>query len=309
MHFVGYAPLAAAVANAGGLGLVTSLTQKTPELLFEELKLAKSLLIPNCPGKVGANLTILPMFSTVNYDAYVDAIIESGVDVVETAGRPPGEFIVKFKKHGIKIIHKCVTTRHAKSAEKMGADAISLDGFECGGHPGEEDIGNFVLQAMGARDLNVPYVASGGVSNGRQLAAALTLGASGVNLGTRFIATKEAPVHENIKNALVSGGSGDTTLVMRSVRNTERVYKNAVALKVQEIEKQFPDEFPKIHEYVKGENYRKSFQETGDVQSSVWSCGTGLSLIDDIPTCQELIERMVQEAESAINEASQQILK
>lgn len=308
MHFVGYAPLAAAVANAGGLGLVTSLTQKSPELLFEELQQAKSLLVPGCQGKVGANLTILPMFSKVNYDAYVDAIIQSGVDVVETAGRPPGEFIVKFKKHGIKIIHKCVTTRHAKSAEKMGADAISLDGFECGGHPGEEDIGNYVLQAMGARDLSVPYVTSGGVSNGRQLAAALALGASGVNLGTRFIATKEAPVHDNIKNALVAAGSGDTTLVMRSVRNTERVYKNSVALKVQEIEKEFPGDFSKIHEYVKGENYRKSFQETGDTQSSVWSCGTGLALIDDIPTCQELIERMVREAEEAIREANSQIV-
>lgn len=309
MHYVGYAKLASAVANSGGLGLITSLTQKTPELLYEEIKLSQSLLIPNCPGKIGANLTILPMFSQVNYDAYVDVIIESGIDIVETAGRPPGEFITKFKKHGIKIIHKCVTTRHAKSAEKMGADAISLDGFECGGHPGEEDIGNFVLQAMGARDLTVPYVTSGGVSNGRQLAAALALGASGVNLGTRFIATKEAPVHDNIKNALVSGGSGDTTLVMRSVRNTERVYKNNIALKVQEIEKEHPGDFSKIHEYVKGENYRKSFQETGDTQSSVWSCGTGLSLIDDIPTCQELIERMVYEAELAINEAHQQIVK
>jgi NADH:quinone reductase (non-electrogenic) len=307
MHFVGYAPLAAAVANAGGLGLVTSLTQKSPELLYEELTTAKSLLTPDCPGKLGANLTILPMFSKVNYDAYVDAIIQSGVEVVETAGRPPGEFIAKFKKHNICIIHKCVTTRHAKSAEKMGADAISLDGFECGGHPGEEDIGNYVLQAMGARDLSVPYVTSGGVSNGRQLAAALALGACGVNLGTRFIATKEAPVHEDIKQALVKAGSGDTTLVMRSVRNTERVFKNSVALKVQEIEKEFPGDFSKIHEYVKGENYRKSFQETGDAQSSVWSCGTGLALIDDIPTCRELIERMVKEAEDAIREASQQI--
>jgi NADH:quinone reductase (non-electrogenic) len=307
MHFVGYAPLAAAVANAGGLGLVTALTQKSPELLLKELQLAKSLLRPGCQGKVGANLTILPMFSEVNYDAYVDAIIESGVDVVETAGRPPGEFITRFKQHGIKIIHKCVTTRHAKAAEKMGADAISLDGFECGGHPGEEDIGNYVLQAMGARDLTVPFVTSGGVSNGRQLAASLALGASGVNLGTRFMATREAPIHENIKSALVSGGSGDTTLVMRSVRNTERVFKNPVAMKVREIETEFPGDFSKIHALVKGENYRKSFQETGDTQSSVWSCGTGLALIDDIPSCEELIERMVSEAEGAIREANQQI--
>mmetsp|Transcript_3645 Transcript_3645/g.5657 ORF Transcript_3645/g.5657 Transcript_3645/m.5657 type:complete len:330 (+) Transcript_3645:156-1145(+) len=308
MHYVGYAQLAAAVANAGGLGLVTSLTQSTPELLATEIANAKSMLKPNCEGKIGANLTILPMFSKVDYGAYVDVIIDSGIDIVETAGRPPGDFIAKFKEHNIKIIHKCVTTRHARSAERMGADAISLDGFECGGHPGEEDIGNFVLQAMGARELSVPYVASGGIANGRQLAAALALGASGVNLGTRFMATREAPVHDNIKEALVSGGSGSTTLVMRSVRNTERVFKNSVALKVQEIEQVHPGDFSKIHEYVKGENYRRSFQETGDTESSVWSCGTALALIDDIPTCEELINSIVRDAEAAINESSSQIV-
>lgn len=188
---------------------------------------------------------------------YVEVIINSGVQVVETAGRPPGEFIEEFKKNGIKIIHKCVTTRHAKSAEKMGADAISLDGFECAGHPGEEDIGNFILQAMGARDLTVPYVASGGVATGRQLAAALTLGASGVNMGVRFMATKEAPIHDNIKQAIVKGTVSDSTLVMRSVKNTERVYKNDVVLKVQQLEQEFPGDFSKIHQYVKGllQNY------------------------------------------------------
>ena len=252
MHFVGYAPLAAAVANAGGLGLVTALTQPTPEELAAEIQKAQSSLRPQCPGKVGVNLTILPMFKSVDYSKYVDVILASGVDVVETAGRPPGEFIEQFKKKDIKIIHKCVTTRHAKSAEKMGADAISLDGFECAGHPGEEDIGNFILQAMGARDLKVPYVTSGGVANGRQLAAALTLGASGVNMGVRFMATKEAPIHDNIKQAIVAGSAGDTTLVMRSVRNTERVYKNKTVQKVLELENQFPGDFSKIHDYVKG---------------------------------------------------------
>lgn len=220
--------------------MLLALTQKSPELLATEIKTAQSLLISGCSGKVGVNLTILPVFSQVDYGAYVDAIIASGVDIVETAGRPPGEFIARFKKHNIKIIHKCVTTRHAKSAEKMGADAISLDGFECAGHPGEEDIGNFILQAMGARELTVPYVTSGGIANGRQLAAALALGASGVNMGTRFMATKEAPVHANIKKALVDGGAGSTTLIMRTVKNTERVYKNETALKVQQIESQFP---------------------------------------------------------------------
>lgn len=308
MHFVGYAPLAAAVANAGGLGLVTALTQKTPHDLRNEIKIAQEMLRPNCRGKVGVNLTILPMFSKIDYGAYVDAIIDSGVEIVETAGRPPGDFIARFKAHNIKIIHKCVTTRHAKSAEKMGADAISLDGFECAGHPGEEDIGNFILQAMGARDLAVPYVASGGIANGRQLAAALTLGASGVNMGTRFMATKEAPVHENIKRALVEGGSGSTTLVMRSVKNTERVFKNSTALKVQELERLYPGDFSKIHEYVKGENYRKSFQESGDTESSVWSCGPAMALIDEVLSCEDLMSQMVKDAETALREAHSQIM-
>ncbi|CAE7732718.1 unnamed protein product, partial [Symbiodinium microadriaticum] len=280
----------------------------SPELLDAEIKKAQSLLDRNCKGKVGVNLTILPMFSKVDYGAYVDVICNSGIDIVETAGRPPGEFISKFKEHGIKIIHKCVTTRHARSAEKMGADAISLDGFECGGHPGEEDIGNFVLQAMGARDLTVPFVASGGIANGRQLAAALALGASGINMGTRFMATTEAAVHGNIKQALVNGGAGDTTLVMRSVRNSERVYKNSVAVKVQQIEKDYPGDFSKIHEYVKGENYRRSFQETGDTESSVWSCGTSMALIDDVLSCKDLIDTIMRDAEDALRESHNQIV-
>ncbi|GMI51060.1 hypothetical protein ScalyP_jg8625 [Parmales sp. scaly parma] len=300
MHHVGFAGLASAVANAGGLGLVTALTQPTPELLEAEIALAQSNLLPNCEGQVGVNLTILPMFTDVIYEDYRDVIISSGVKVVETAGRPPGDFVKAFQDNGIKIIHKCVTTRHAKSAERTGVDAISLDGFECAGHPGEEDIGNYVLQAMGARELTVPFVTSGGVGTGRQLAASLMLGASGVNLGTRFMATKEAPIHENIKKALCEGGASDTTLVMRSVRNTERVYKNSTALKVQEIEREFPGEFDKIHEYVKGENYRLSFHETGDIENSVWSCGSVMSLIDEVLTCEDLINRMVAEAEAEL---------
>ena len=302
MHFVGYAGLAAAVANAGGLGLVTALTQPSAEKLREEIRAAKGMLKPGCTGVVGVNLTILPMFKEVNYEDFVRVIVDEGIRVVETAGRPPGDFITEFKKNDIKIVHKCVTTRHARSAEKMGADAISLDGFECAGHPGEEDIGNWLLQAMGARELSVPYVASGGVGNGRQLAAALALGASGVNMGTRFMATQEAAIHSDIKQALVEGGAGSTTLVMRSVRNTERVYKNATALEVQAIEAEHPGEFKRIHHLVSGENYRKSFQETGDAESSVWSCGPVMALIDDCPTCEELITRMVDEAVGIIDE-------
>jgi len=227
-------------------------------------------------------------------------IVSSGLTAVETAGRPPGDFVKAFQDAGMSVIHKCVTTRHAKSAERMGVDAISLDGFECGGHPGEEDIGNFVLQAQGGRELSVPFVCSGGVGTGKQLASAIMLGAAGVNMGTRFMATEEAAVHDNIKKALVEGGAGMTTLVMRSVRNTERVYKNETAMKVREIEAEFPGEFEKIHQYVKGENYRVSFQETGDTESSVWSCGEVMSLIDEVLTCQQLIEGMVAEAEEAL---------
>jgi len=301
MHYVGYAPLAAAVANAGGLGLVTALTQPTPEELREELKKAHALLAPDCPGALGVNLTILPMFKEVNYDEYVKVILEADIKAVETAGRPPGDYVKAFKDAGANIIHKCVTTRHARSAERMGADAISLDGFECAGHPGEEDIGNWILQAQGARDLSVPYVASGGVGNGRQLAAALSLGASGVNCGTRFMATVEAPIHANIKKALVEGGVGDTRLVMRSVRNTERVFKNATAEEVASIEAAHPGDFAKIHHLVMGDNYRKSFHETGDTESSVWSCGPVMALIDDVPSCEQLIEGMVAEAIDVID--------
>ena len=307
MHHVGFAGLAAAVANAGGLGLVTALTQTTPDLLAAEIDAAQSAA-PNCPGAVGVNLTILPMFADVDYVAYKDVIINSGVKVVETAGRPPGEFVEEFKKHGIKVIHKCVTVRHALSAERLGVDAISLDGFECAGHPGESDIGNYVLQAQGGRELTVPFVTSGGVGTGKQLAASLMMGASGVNMGTRFMATKEAAIHENIKKALVEGGAGETTLVMRSVKNTERVYKNKTAIKVQELEREFPGDFSKIHSYVKGENYRVSFQETGDAESSVWSCGEVMSLIDDVPTCEELIERMVKEAEESLKNGATHIV-
>eukprot|EP00966_Prymnesium_polylepis_P101875 2359412-Prymnesium_polylepis.1 len=191
MHHVGFAPLAAAVANAGGLGLVTALTQPSAEMLRQEIRAAQGMLRDDCSGAVGVNLTILPTLAKgVDYHSYVKAIIDEGVRIVETAGRPPTDFIDEFKASGVKIIHKCVTTRHAKSAERMGADAISLDGFDCAGHPGEGDMGNWILQAMGARELSCPYVASGGVGNGRQLAAALALGASGVNMGTRFMATQ-----------------------------------------------------------------------------------------------------------------------
>jgi nitronate monooxygenase len=297
MHHVGYASLAAAVSNAGGLGTVTALTQRTPELLREEIRKCRAM----CPDKPFAvNFTLLPSLAPPDYGAYARVIVEEKVPVVETAGRNPGEWISFFKKNGIIVIHKCVAIKHALTAERLGADCISVDGFECAGHPGEDDVGALVLLAKAAEKLTVPFVASGGVGNGRQLAACLALGADGVNMGTRFMATREAPIEDGIKKALVEGDERSTTLVMKTVGNTERVYKNAVAKEVQRIESRNPGKIEAIRHLVSGENYRKSFQETGDPNSSVWSAGIVMGLIDDVPTCEELIDRMVRDAEAII---------
>ena len=297
MHHVGYAVLAAAVSNAGGLGTVTALTQRTPEDLRREIRECRRL----CPGKPFAvNFTLLPSLAPPDYGAYARVIVEEKVPVVETAGRNPGEWIKFFKSHGVVVVHKCVAIKHALTAERLGADCISMDGFECAGHPGEDDVGNLVLLAKASKRLRVPFVASGGVGTGAQLAACLALGADGVNMGTRFMATKEAPVHAGIKEALVRGDERSTTLVMKSVGNTERVYKNDVAREVQRIEAERPGEIGAIRHLVSGENYRKSFQETGDPTTSVWSAGVVMGLIDDVPSCRELVEGMVRDAEDVI---------
>lgn len=297
---MGYAELAAAVSNAGGLGVITALTIAQPpdgaEKLRAEIKKCKTLT----DKPFGVNLTLLPVGVPPDYDGILKVIVEEGVKVVETAGRNPQEVITKLKQAGILVIHKCVAVRHALAAAKMGADFISMDGLDCGGHPGEEDVGNWVLLAQAAQELNVPFVASGGCATGNQLAAALAMGAEGVNMGTRFMAVKEAPIHQGIKDALVQAKVTDTMHVMRSVSNTERVYKNATAKKVQEIEAKSPGDFDQIYPYVKGENYRKSFQETGDATSSVWSCGQSIGLIKDVPTCKELVESLVAQAENII---------
>jgi nitronate monooxygenase len=297
MHYVGYAEMASAVSNAGGLGIITALTQPSPEALRSEIRKCSAM----CPGKpFGVNITLLPAMVPPDYDGYASVIIEEGVKVVETAGNNPGKFIARFKAAGITVVHKCVAIRHALSAERLGVDAISMDGFECAGHPGEDDIGNFVLLALAAKKLSIPFVASGGVGNGRQLAAALALGAAGVNMGTRFMATREAPIHANIKAALVDGTERSTTHVFRSLKNTERVYKNAQAIKVRDTEAISPGDFGAIRPYVSGSMYKDSFQTTGDTQSSVWSAGVVMGLIDDVPSCAELLERMVAEAEVVI---------
>mmetsp|Transcript_27216 Transcript_27216/g.63387 ORF Transcript_27216/g.63387 Transcript_27216/m.63387 type:complete len:330 (-) Transcript_27216:56-1045(-) len=300
MHYVGYAELAAAVSNAGGLGVITALTVAQPpkgkEALREEIQKCRKLT----DKPFAVNITLLPVGVPPDYDGILEVIFQEGVKVVETAGRNPEKVIKRLKEKGIFVIHKCVAVRHAQSAAKMGADFISMDGFDCGGHPGEEDVGNWVLLAQAAQELKIPFVASGGSATGRQLAAALALGAEGVNMGTRFMATQEAPIHQKIKEAIVKAKVTDTTHIFRPLKNTERVYKNKCAAEVQAIEAKEPGNFFAIAHLVKGENYRQSFQETGDPDSSVWSCGQSIGLIKDIPTCQELIENLVAEAEDVI---------
>lgn len=302
MHYVGYAPLVAAVSNAGAIGCITALTQPSPEALQKEIRACKALTTK----PFGVNLTLLPMLQPPNYDKFAEVVedeMASGqLRMIETAGHFKGlePFVKRFKAKGAFVIHKCVTIRHAKSAEKVGVDMISMDGFDCAGHPGEADIGNWVLFAKAARELKVPFVASGGCADGKQLAAALAMGAEGMNMGTRFMATTEAPIHDNIKQALVDGDEHSTALIMRSMRNTERVYRNKDVEEVLRIEKEHPGDFKKISHLVSGSGYRRVFQETGEVDTGVWSAGTVMGLIESVVTCQELCDSIVTEAEQVI---------
>jgi len=300
MHYVGYAEMAAAVSNGGGLGIITALTitvhPRGIEALRDEIKKCRALT----DKPFGVNITLLPVGVEPDYDGILRVCTEEGVKVLETAGRNPEAIIKKAKAAGIFVIHKCVAVRHAQTAAKVGADMISMDGFDCGGHPGEEDVGNWVLLAQAAKELKIPFVASGGGATGSQLAAALALGAEGLNMGTRFMATVEAPIKQEIKEAIVKAKVTDTTHVFRTLKNTERVFKNPVVMKVREIEAAHPGDFSKISHLVKGENYRVSFQETGDATTSVWSCGQSIGLIDDIPTCKDLMDKIVGEAEDII---------
>jgi len=300
MHYVGYAEMAAAVSNAGGLGIITALTVAQPprgaEALRDEIRKCKAMT----DKPFGVNITLLPVGVPPDYEGIFKVIIEEGIKVVETAGRNPGAVIKKMKEHGIIVIHKCVAIRHAVTAAKQGADMLSIDGFDCGGHPGEEDVGNWVLLAKAGKVLDVPFVASGGNATGSQLAAALAMGAEGVNMGTAFMATKEAPIHQGIKDGIVNAKETDTTHVFRTLGNTERVYKNKTAMEVRDIESKHPGDFEKIRHLVLGANYRTSFQETGNADDSVWSCGQSLGLIDSVPSCQELCDTIVAEAEDII---------
>jgi len=296
MHYVGFAELAAAVSNAGGLGIITALTQKTPAALTSEIRRCRDMT----DKPFGVNLTFLPTVTSPDYPGYVRAIIEGGVKIVETAGRNPQKVLPSLKDAGVKIIHKCTSVRHALKAETIGCDAVSVDGFECGGHPGEDDIPNMVLLPRAAEELDIPFLASGGMANARSLVAALSLGADGINMGTRFIATKEAPVHENVKRAIVAATELDTRLIMRSLGNTERVLHNPAVVRLLEKEASLGKEikFEDVIEEVVGV-YPKVMME-GDIDAGAWSCGMVAGLIHDIPTCHELIERIMSEAESII---------
>jgi nitronate monooxygenase len=298
MHYVGFAELAAAVSNAGGLGIITGLTQKTPADLANEIARCHDMT----DKPFGVNLTILPVIEAPDYPGYIDAIIDGGVTIVETAGRNPQDHLPRLKDAGVKIIHKCTTVRHSLKAESIGCDAISVDGFECGGHPGEDDIPNMILLPRAAEELTVPFIASGGMADARSLVAALALGADGMNMGTRFIATQEAPVHENVKQAIVTASETDTELVMRPLRNTERVLKSEATTRLLEKEAALGKDikFPDIMAEVAGV-YPKIMMD-GDMDAGVWSCGMVAGLINDIPTCQELIDTIMSEAEVLIRQ-------
>ncbi|MGB9375159.1 MAG: nitronate monooxygenase family protein [Jiangellales bacterium] len=296
MHYVGFAELAAAVSDAGGLGIITGLTQKTPDDLAAEI--AKCRALTDKP--FGVNLTFLPTVTSPDYPGYLRAIVEGGVRIVETAGRNPEPFMPALKAAGITVIHKCTSVRHALKAEAIGCDAVSVDGFECGGHPGEDDIPNMILLPRAAEELSIPFVASGGMADGRSLVAALALGADGMNMGTRFIATAEAPVHDRVKQALVDASELDTRLVMRPLRNTERVMANAAVDRLLEKERELGENlrFEDIIEQVAGV-YPRIMME-GDMDAGAWSCGMVAGLINDVPTCRALIDRIMDEAETII---------
>jgi nitronate monooxygenase len=294
MQWVGRAELAAAVSNAGALGILTALTQPSPEALETEIMRCRSMT----DKPFGVNLTILPTAQPVPYAAYAAVIAGSGVPVVETAGRSPAEFIAGFKQAGVKIIHKCTSVRHALSAQRAGVDAVSIDGFEAAGHPGEDDIPGLVLIPAAARALDIPILAAGGMATGRSMAAALALGAQGVTMGTRFMLTREAPVHEAIKQALIEGSERDTTLIFRALRNTARVFRNAVSEEVNVLEREPGAKFEDIKALVAGVRGRAAL-ETGEIDGGLIWAGLGVGLIDDIPSCAELVERIVEECREA----------
>ena len=296
MQHVGKAELVAAVANAGALGFLTALTQPTPEALAREIARTRGMT----DHPFGVNLTILPTIKPVPYDEYMRVIVESGIKIVETAGRNPEPFMPALKAAGVRVIHKCTSVRHSVKAQSIGCDAVSVDGFECAGHPGEDDVPGLVLLPCAADRVTVPIIASGGFGDGRGLAAALALGADAINMGTRFLATVEAPVHDNVKQKLVEGDERQTSLLFRTLRNTARVFKNSIAEQVVAIEdRPGPTDFADLAPLVAGERGRRVISD-GTMEDGVWSAGQVMGLIHDIPTVKVLVERIVREAESII---------
>ncbi|MFT5483752.1 MAG: NAD(P)H-dependent flavin oxidoreductase YrpB (nitropropane dioxygenase family) [Halieaceae bacterium] len=296
MMRVGTAELAAAASNAGALGVMTALTQPTPELLRAEIEKCQSLTAK----PFAVNLTVGVVATAVNYDDYIDVICDSGVKIVETAGRSPEPFMEKFKFHGIKVVHKCVAVRHALKAERIGVDVVSIDGFECAGHPGEQDVGGLVLFPAATQALKIPVVASGGIADGRGLVAALALGCEGINMGSRFMVTQEAPIHEGIKQKIVEMDENQTRLIFRSYKNTARVYRNGVADQVAQIEAAGGD-FSQVHHLVSGQNQDKAWT-TGDIEAGMVTVGMCGGLINDIPTCEQLVRNIMSDAEQIIGE-------
>ena len=296
MHYVGFAELASAVSNAGGLGIITGLTQKSPNDLAKEI--ARCHKMTDKP--FGVNLTFLPTVAAPDYPGYIDAIIDGGIKIVETAGRNPQPYMEQLKKADIKVIHKCTSVRHSLKAEAIGCDAVSVDGFECGGHPGEDDMPNMILLPRAAEELKIPFVASGGMADARSLVASLAMGADGMNMGTRFMATKEAPCHERVKEAIINATELDTRLVMRPLRNTERVLNNSAVEKLLEKEKELGSsiKFEDIMDEVAGV-YPKVMLD-GEMEAGAWSCGMVVGLINDIPSCKELIDGIMEEADRLI---------
>lgn len=298
MQWVGFAELASAVSNAGGLGILTALTQPTPDDLRKEIARCRTMT----DKPFGVNLTILPTITPPPYAEYVRAIIDSGVKIVETAGNNPKDFAAKFKDAGLTIVHKCTSVRHALSAERHGVDIVSIDGFECAGHPAEDDVPNLVLVPAAASALKIPIVASGGISDGRAMAAVMALGAEGVNMGTRFMCTVEAPIHEKVKQALLAASERDTNLIFRTMRNTSRVLKNSVSDEVMALEKSGA-KFEEVRHLVAGARGRVAVR-TGDIEAGIVSAGMVVGLIHDIPTCAQLLERIIDECREALRKAS-----
>ncbi|WP_372986266.1 NAD(P)H-dependent flavin oxidoreductase [Marinobacter sp.] len=299
MHWVGYAELAAAVSNAGGLGILTALTQPTPEDLAREIARCREMT----DKPFGVNLTFLPSFKEPPYPEYIQAIIDGGVKIVETAGRSPEKYMDQLKSAGIKVIHKCTSVRHALKAERIGCDAVSVDGFECAGHPGEDDIPNFILLPRAAEELTIPFVASGGMADGRSLVAAMALGAEGMNMGTRFLATREAPIHDRVKQTIVDSDELQTRLIMRPLRNTERVLRNRAVDEIIRIEAEKGGDttIDDIRHLVTGAKGKLVLHE-GRMDEAAWSCGMVAGLIHDVPSCDELIDRIMSEAHAIVSE-------